>query len=111
MKVDPSPLLLPHLSPRSSSEGAAPRDRAKEPVAKSATNAPPDGPKRGFEPVEIDNMRVLLRFKEDKQTGIDVIQVIDPDSGKIVRQIPPEEILNITQALRNLKGLLVSGHY
>jgi flagellar protein FlaG len=58
--------------------------------------------------IKIDNMQVRLKFSEDKETGIRVVQVLDADSGKVVRQIPPEEILNVTKALREIKGLLVS---
>jgi flagellar protein FlaG len=49
-----------------------------------------------------------LRFEQDKDTGIQVIQIVDAESGKLVRQIPPEELLNITKALRDIKGLMVS---
>jgi flagellar protein FlaG len=103
MKVAASQLSMPPLS-----EGTAPRAKDKGPVVESTTKAPPAAPKQVSDPIEIDNMRVRLRFKEDEETGIQVIQVIDPDSGKVVRQIPPEEILSITKALRDLKGLLLS---
>lgn len=107
MKVDPSTLSRPQASPPSPAR-TAPRDRAQEPRVKSAIQAQPDAPEQDSEPVEIDNMRVFLRFKEDKETGVHVIQVIDPDTGKLVRQIPPEEMLNVTKTLRDVKGLLVS---
>jgi flagellar protein FlaG len=60
------------------------------------------------QPIVIDNTRVNLRFRSDKESGIEVIQVIDAASGELVRQIPAEELLNIAKALRDLKGLLVS---
>jgi flagellar protein FlaG len=111
MKVDPSDLSVPYSSARPLNPPTAPRDGDKKAAVKPAHNALPDRPEAVSEPVAIDHMRVLLRFKEDKETGIQVIQVIDPDSGKIVRQIPPEEILSVTEALRHLKGLLVSRNY
>ena len=59
-------------------------------------------------PIVLDNTQVRLRFDQDKDTGVRIIQVVDADSGKLVRQIPPEELLNITKALRDIKGFIVS---
>lgn len=59
-------------------------------------------------PVTVDHMQVQFKFSEDKETGIQVVQVLDADSGKIVRQIPPDEMLNVAKALRQITGLLVS---
>jgi flagellar protein FlaG len=108
MRVDPNQLSIPHISLRPLAQRTAPRETDNRPHVESTSNALPDGPGRVSQPIEIDNLRVRLQFKEDKETGIQVVQVIDPDSGEVVRQIPPEEILNITRALRDLKGLLVS---
>ena len=35
-----------------------------------------------------------------------VVQVIDGDSGKIVRQIPSEEILRLTERLDEMRSLM-----
>jgi flagellar protein FlaG len=59
-------------------------------------------------PIVLNRAQVRLRFEQDKDTGIQVIQIVDAESGKLVRQIPPEELLNITKALRDIKGLMVS---
>lgn len=63
------------------------------------------------QPIVIDNIQVNLRFELDKKTGIQVIQVIDAQSGELVRQIPPEELIDIAEALRELKGLLISKEF
>ena len=47
-----------------------------------------------------------LRFQVDKATGRTVITVIDPVSGDVVRQIPPQELLNIAAGLRAAGNLL-----
>ena len=60
------------------------------------------------QPIILDNKEVHLRFNKDEETGVEVIQVVDADSGELVRQIPPEELLNIAKALRDIKGLIVS---
>jgi flagellar protein FlaG len=59
-------------------------------------------------PIVVENAQVRLRFDQDKETGIHLIQVVDAESGKLVRQIPPEELLNVIKALRDIKGLMVS---
>lgn len=39
-----------------------------------------------------------LRFKVDLASGTSVIQVLDRDTGEIIRQIPPEKISTYLQA-------------
>ncbi len=52
-----------------------------------------------------DNQRGL-RFQVDKSSGRTVITVINPVSGEVVRQIPPQELLNIARQLRDSGTLL-----
>jgi flagellar protein FlaG len=47
-----------------------------------------------------------LRFQVDQATGRTVITVINPVSGEVVRQIPPQELLNIAHELRASGSLL-----
>ncbi len=47
-----------------------------------------------------------LSFSVDESTGDVVVRVIDGDSGKIVRQIPSEEILRLTERLDEMRSLL-----
>ncbi len=47
-----------------------------------------------------------LSFSVDDSTGDVVVRVIDGDSGKIVRQIPSEEILRLTERLDDMRSLL-----
>lgn len=39
-----------------------------------------------------------LRFKVDLASGTSVIQVLDRDTGEIIRQIPPEKVSTYLQA-------------
>ena len=59
-------------------------------------------------PIVLEGLEVHLRFNKDKETGIQVIQVVDAHSGKLLRQIPAPELLAIAKALRETKGLFVS---
>ena len=54
------------------------------------------------------NLSVRLKFETDEETGERVIQLIDSETGEVVRQIPPEELLHVMKALRDLKGMLFS---
>lgn len=50
-----------------------------------------------------------LQFSVDDKTDRVVIKVVDQETGKTVREIPPEEVLAIAESLeRYQKGLLLS---
>ena len=48
-----------------------------------------------------------VRFENDSEAGEMVVKVVDPDSDEVIRQIPPEELLELTQRLEELRGNLV----
>jgi flagellar protein FlaG len=52
----------------------------------------------------VQNMHRELSFKVDDETEQMVIQVIDAESGEVVRQIPPERILELQQRLSELRA-------
>ena len=58
--------------------------------------------------VLLNNLDVRLKFEIDKATGERVIQVVDSETGEVVRQIPPQELLHVMKILQDLKGLLFS---
>ena len=58
--------------------------------------------------IPFNNLFVRLKFQSDKETGERVILLIDSETGEVVRQIPPEELLHVMKALRDLKGMLFS---
>jgi flagellar protein FlaG len=47
-----------------------------------------------------------VRFHVDKSEGRLVAQVIDRDTNEVLRQIPPEEFLELASRLRDFVGLL-----
>ncbi|WP_181297410.1 flagellar protein FlaG [Pseudomonas sp. Q2-TVG4-2] len=47
-----------------------------------------------------------LSFSVDDSTGDVVVKVIDGESGKVVRQIPSEEILRLSERLDDIRSLL-----
>ncbi len=47
-----------------------------------------------------------LSFSVDDSTGDVVVRVLDGESGKVVRQIPSEEILRLTERMDEMRSLL-----
>lgn len=56
----------------------------------------------------VNGLGLGLRFSTDQVTGKPVITVIDVESGKVVRQIPSEEVLDFMRQLESAKGALLS---
>lgn len=48
-----------------------------------------------------------LRFTVDEDTGRTVVKVLDSQSEELIRQLPPEEILELAAYMDELRGLLV----
>jgi len=55
---------------------------------------------------QVQSIQRDLNFSVDDSTGDVVVQVIDGDSGKVVRQIPSEEILRLTERLDEMRSLM-----
>ena len=47
-----------------------------------------------------------LNFSVDKETGTVVVRIFDADTGKLIWEIPPAEILAIAKEIEKLKGIL-----
>lgn len=50
-----------------------------------------------------------LRFQHSKSTEQLVVQIVDPKSGEVIRQLPSEEMLKISKELERITGLLFRG--
>lgn len=48
-----------------------------------------------------------LDFSVDESSGDVVVKVIDSESGKIVRQIPSEELLRLSERLEDMRSLML----
>ncbi|MCQ4287222.1 flagellar protein FlaG [Pseudomonas stutzeri] len=55
---------------------------------------------------QIQGQQRNLTFNVDDSTGDVVVQVLDGDSGKVIRQIPSEEILRLSERLDEMRSLL-----
>ena len=56
----------------------------------------------------INGQGVSLQFATDGTTGRTIIRVVDSESGELIRQIPPEEVLDFLQNLSHTKGSILS---
>nr|WP_320009551.1 flagellar protein FlaG [uncultured Desulfobulbus sp.] len=48
-----------------------------------------------------------VRFEQGKEVEELVVKIVDSKTDEVIRQIPPEELLKLTQRLNDLKGNIV----
>lgn len=48
-----------------------------------------------------------LQIDQDEESGIFIYRSINPDTGEVIDQWPPEDLLRLREALRELDGMLV----
>ncbi len=58
---------------------------------------------------EIENLQQFnqsinrsLQFKVDEELGVTIVRVIDKETEELIRQFPPEELLNLSRRLKEL---------
>jgi len=78
------------------------------PVNSAATRPSLDRPSAVPVTPVVNGLGLGLRFSTDQVTGKPVITVIDVESGKVVRQIPSEEVLDFMRQFESAKGALLS---
>lgn len=61
-----------------------------------------DKVKEGFEKANIG-----FEYYIDEATNREVVKVIDKDTKEVIRQFPPEEILNMLQKMYEMLGILI----
>lgn len=49
-----------------------------------------------------------ITFEVDIYTGESVVQVRDKETGEVIRQVPPKELLRLVSRLRGATGLIFS---
>lgn len=59
-----------------------------------------------------DHIRSLgtkVRFTVDGRTGKQIVIVAEKETGKVIRQIPPEEMLELAAKMKELVGIIYNG--
>lgn len=49
-----------------------------------------------------------VRFEKDTNSEQLVVKIVDQDTEKVIRQIPPEELLKLSQNLKELSGSIIN---
>jgi uncharacterized FlaG/YvyC family protein len=52
---------------------------------------------------KLQRINVNIQFEVDKELGRIIIKVIDPESGEVVRKIPPEKFMKCIEFLNEMK--------
>ncbi|RUM91140.1 MAG: flagellar biosynthesis protein FlaG [Thermovibrio sp.] len=58
---------------------------------------------------KLSMLNTQLQIKIDKDTDMLVVKVIDKETKKVIRQIPPEYVLKIAKYLDEITGILYNG--
>ena len=48
-----------------------------------------------------------LQIDQDEESGTFIYRSINPDTGEVIAQWPPEDLLRLREALRELDGMLI----
>jgi len=48
-----------------------------------------------------------VRFEQNESDGQMIVRLVDVNSGEVIRQIPPEELLGLAEKIQGLRGNLV----
>ena len=48
-----------------------------------------------------------LQIDQDKETGTFIYRSINPDTGEVIKQWPPESLLKLREHIREMEGMLV----
>lgn len=57
----------------------------------------------------LSDMNVSISFEVYDETGDVVVKVINRDTKEVIRQIPREELLELTEKLDELRGVIFAG--
>ena len=47
-----------------------------------------------------------LQIEQDRDTGAFIYRSVDPETGEVLRQWPPEQLLKLRESLTEIEGLL-----
>jgi flagellar protein FlaG len=102
---------VPELTGSAAGRGVGRASTPSHPPEQSPRQEPPDADRvsKAVEKLNelVQNQKRSLYFSVDQDTGRTVIRVIDPDTSEVIRQIPPEEVLNLARLHEGAGGVLL----
>lgn len=57
----------------------------------------------------LKEINIRLSFEVDKETEDVIVRIVNRETGELIRQIPPDELLKLRQKLEELVGVLFHG--
>ncbi|WP_456432691.1 flagellar protein FlaG [Thermosulfuriphilus sp.] len=110
----------PPVRPVPKTEGTKVERRSPNPLAKGEERnraSEGEGPVSGLDKTQLERLAesieeylrhldFKIEFSVHQETDQIVVKVVDPKTGQVIRQIPPEELLKIQEKLHELTGLL-----
>lgn len=105
-----------------SQENPRATQRARDPAGKSASSeataapiaaAVPTLPREMMEQIATDLEKALQQFEGDysvsvdKDTGKIIVRITDSATGEVMKQIPPQELLDVSKSVDRLVGMLI----
>jgi flagellar protein FlaG len=57
--------------------------------------------------IQLRSMNSSLQFIVDKGTDDLVVKIVDNNTGKVIRQIPSDDVLRMREHLKEMSGLIV----
>lgn len=111
----PSPGLAAVSAPVSTDTGTSPAPVLPQTLPASGRSSPLEAPTVSLDQLEKAVVKIKhflkatatnIQFIVDEQREKVVVRVIDSESNEVIRQIPSEEALAISQALDRMEGLL-----
>jgi len=96
---------IAQVSPHHEKEAAQP----KETLQKKTLSA--DEVQMDIEAIndQLESMNRSIRFSIDDSSKDVVVKVVDKDTGEVIKQFPPEQVLKLRERLSEMSGLLVEG--
>ena len=73
------------------------------PLTRAKSGAPANAA-QNLQPV-INGLGLGLEFSTDGETGVKIIKVYDVETGEVIRQIPPEELVDFLRQFQKNGGL------
>lgn len=57
----------------------------------------------------VEDLNIQLDFSFQDNTGDLIVKVLDRDTGDVIRQIPPDDLVQLREKLKELRGVLFDG--
>ena len=94
----PEPSFIPSVLPSDTDNTTRPTDQDPKNIEREIDKA-------------IDTVEIMMelrersvQFERDETTGTEIIKIVDDRTGEVIRQMPPQELLNFMRNLTKMLG-------